>query len=107
MDPPLPGNVYAGAPYLRQLLPGGETVLSCQSTEGGREKPQMVVYIGNSRARSFKHRSVPIPLPSSVAGNWNSLFIKNTDTVTALTSAIVDGRYGLWAIDGRVVRSTT
>lgn len=103
LDTPLLPDVYAGAPYLRQL-PSGETVLSCQSTEGGRTKPQMVVYIGDNQARHFAHRSVPIELPSNVGGYWNSLFIKNAHTVTALTNTTVNGRGGLWAIDGYVVR---
>lgn len=105
---PLPPTVYAGAPYLRQL-PTGETVLSCQSREGGntgrvRARPQMVVYIGDRVARHFAHRSVPVELPGDVAGSWNSLFIKNSRTVTALTATRINGRNGLWAIDGYVVR---
>ena len=111
---PLPPQVYAGAPYLRQL-PSGETLLSCQSTEGGgmeggdtrgiRTKPQMVVYIGDSQARHFAHRSVPVELPGDVAGSWNSLFVKNSRTITALTATRINGRNGLWAIDGYVTRS--
>ncbi|RYG68274.1 exo-alpha-sialidase, partial [bacterium] len=43
--PAFPKGVYGGAPYIAQL-PSGETLLSCQSTEGGRKEPRMVVYIG-------------------------------------------------------------
>ncbi len=103
VTPPLAANIYAGAPYIRQL-PSGETILSCQSHEGGREKPQMVVYIGDSEARGFSRKSVPIALPPNVGGWWNSLFIKDADTITALTDTTINGQSGLWAIDGRVVR---
>jgi hypothetical protein len=103
VTPPLAASIYAGAPYIRQL-PGGETILSCQSQEGGRDKPQMVVYIGDSEARHFGHKSVPIALPPNVGGWWNSLFIKDADTVTALTDTTINGQSGLWAIDGHVVR---
>ena len=100
---PLPGHVYAGAPYLRQF-PSGETVLSCQSAEGGRGKPRMVVYVGDSSARNFGNPSIPFEVPGDAGGMWNSLFIKDARTVTALSATTVKGVYGLWAIDGRLVR---
>lgn len=103
VTPPLAANIYAGAPYIRQL-PSGETLLSCQSQEGGRDKPQMVVYIGDGEARRFGRKSVPIPLPGNVGGWWNSLFVKDADTITALTDTTINGQSGVWAIDGRVVR---
>lgn len=102
LKPPLPGSVYAGAPYLRQF-PSGVTVLSCQSTEGGREKPQMVVYLGDADAKNFGSRSVPFKIPGDVAGNWNALFIKDARTVTAISDTVIDGVHGLWAIDGRLI----
>jgi len=100
---PLPGKVYAGAPYLRQL-PNGETILSCQSTEGGRKEAQMVVYVGDDNARNFAQRSVPFRLPGNAKGLWNSLFVKDANTVTAISSAIIGGIAGVWAIDGKVIR---
>jgi hypothetical protein len=100
--PPLPPDVYAGAPYLCQL-PSGETLLSCQSTEG-HKKPRMVVYIGDRHARNFANRSVPFDLPEELEGLWNSLFVKDASTVTALSSATINGVRGLWAVDGRVSR---
>ena len=100
---PLPGRVYAGAPYIRQM-PTGETVLSVQSTEGGRSKPRMVVYVGDENARDFDGRSVPFEIPPDTAGHWNSLFVKDEHTVTAISSTTIDGVPGLWAIDGQLVR---
>ncbi|MBW3624172.1 MAG: glycoside hydrolase [Armatimonadetes bacterium] len=102
LKPPLPGSVYAGAPYLRQF-PSGETVLSCQSTEGGRKKPQMVVYLGDASAKNFGSRSVPFEIPGDVGGMWNALFIKDARTVTAISETVIDGVHGLWALDGRLI----
>jgi hypothetical protein len=101
--PPFKPGVYGGAPYLVQLS-SGETLLSCQSTEGGRRQPQMVVYIGNKSAADFSRKSVPIELPEDIAGNWNSLFVKNAETVMAVTATTIDGKQGVWAIDGHLQR---
>jgi hypothetical protein len=99
--PPLPPQVYAGAPYLRQF-PSGETVLSCQSDEGRRE-PVMVVYLGDADARNFRGPTVPFPTDAGKAGKWNALFVKNATTVTAISNTTIKGVTGLWAIDGRRV----
>lgn len=101
--PALPGNVYAGAPYLRQM-PGGETILSCQSNQGGRQQPQMVVYVGDREARNFRNPSAPFKLSGNVGGSWNSLFVKDSRTITALSDTAINGVRGLWAIDGRLMR---
>ncbi|WP_157947478.1 sialidase family protein [Abditibacterium utsteinense] len=101
--PALSHGVYAGAPYLAKLL-SGETILSVQSQEGGRKEPQMTVYIGDKEARNFTRKSIPVALPSQTAGNWNSVFVKDENTVTALTGTVINGRYGLWAIDGHIER---
>lgn len=102
--PPLPPDVYAGAPYVRQL-PGGETVLSCQMglPGTGDRHPRMTVYLGDNAARNFTRATLPFDVPNQDGGEfWNSLFIKNADTVTALTSTRIGGVGGLWAIDGYV-----
>lgn len=102
-SPPLAVSVYAGAPYLRQM-PGGETILSCQSNEGGRQKPAMTVYVGDSQARSFQNSSLPFATPSHISGSWNSLFVKDASTITAISDTVVNGVHGLWAIDGHLIR---
>jgi hypothetical protein len=102
----LPDSVYAGAPYLRQF-PGGETVLSVQSgegrlNEGTQRNSQMVVYVGDSDARNFAGKSVPFSVAPEASGLWNSLFIKDEITVTAISGTEINGVRGLWAIDGRL-----
>ena len=102
----LPDSVYAGAPYLRQF-PGGETVLSVQSgegrlNEGTQRNSQMVVYVGDSDARNFAGKSVPFQVAPEASGLWNSLFIKDEITVTAISGTVIDGVRGLWSIDGRL-----
>lgn len=104
LEEQLPAPVYAGAPYIRQF-PSGETVLSIQSAEDRNRidthtVSRMVVYIGDSSARNFTGKSIPFDVPPDTGGLWNSLFIKNERTVTAISSTVVDGVRGLWAIDG-------
>lgn len=94
-----PAAVYAGAPYLRQM-PSGTTVLSIQSTEGGRSQPQMVVYLGDRNAKHFTAPSIPIKLGTDTRGMWNALFVKSSNSVTAISSTTIQGVRGLWAIDG-------
>ncbi len=106
-----PAHTYAGAPYLRQL-PTGQTVLSCQSARDGKP-PQMVVYLGDADAKHFTSPSNPFPgseqTGSEQTGSeqtrqmWNALFVKNRDTVTALSSTSINGVRGVWAIDGHVI----
>jgi len=107
LDPPLTPAVYSGAPYLRQF-PSGETVLSIQSGEGRPrgntlDFSRMAVYIGDSDARNFTNRSFPFKVPDDASGLWNSLFIKNAATVTAISHTTIDDVRGPWAIDGRLV----
>jgi hypothetical protein len=101
---PLAAPVYAGAPYLRQM-PAGETVLSVQCTEG-RKEPLMLVYVGDDGARNFDGRSVPFAVPPDRGCWWNSLFVKDAGTVTAVSGTQPEGRAerGIWTIDGRLVR---
>ena len=93
-----PTNVeWGGAPYIRQM-PSGETILSFQSSVG-REKPQMVVYVGDENAKNFGGRTVPFQVPSNKGGWWGSLFVKDDKTITAISSC----NGGVWAIDGHIV----
>lgn len=105
---PLPTYVYAGAPYLVRL-PSGETILSVQSTEGRGEphdltNARMVVYVGDATAHHFTNRSIPFEPLTDSRGLWNALFVKDADTVTAISSTTVQGDRGLWAIDGQILR---
>jgi uncharacterized protein (TIGR03437 family) len=106
LETELPPAVYAGAPYLGQF-PTGETVLSVQSADdrnspGTLDSSRMVVYVGDSRAHGFTNASEPFTVPAGSNGLWNSLFIKNPVTVTAISGTTVGGVAGLWAIDGHL-----
>ena len=106
LETPLPAKVYAGAPYLRQF-PTGETVLSVQSADGRSSQgtldySQMAVYIGDSSAHGFTNISIPFPVPANANGLWNSLFIRNASTLTAISTTTLGGVYGLWSIDGHL-----
>lgn len=99
-------SVYVGAPFIAQF-PSGETLLSVQNADG-RPSPttqdfsQMVVYFGDPQARNFTNSSLPFSIPPTASGLWNSLFIKNAVTVTALSTTTINGVFGLWEIDGRL-----
>ncbi len=102
---PLPANWYGGAPCLRQLS-SGETLLSYQESEDGTlAAARMVVCIGDENARGFTNTTYPLADASAAPGqHWNSLFVKSDDTVTAVATATIKGRRGIWTIDGRVRR---
>ncbi|MHC4072411.1 MAG: sialidase family protein [Planctomycetota bacterium] len=100
---PLPLNVNAAAPYIRQFLTG-ETVLSCQIHEAGSE-PIMAVYVGDDKARNFSGKTIPFKVDPGKSGKWNSLFIKNTTTVAAISGTTIDGITGLWAVDGQIAET--
>ena len=111
LETPRAADVYAGAPYLVQL-PSGVTVLSVQSAEDRDELSthryaRMAVYVGDSTARNFTNRSFPFGVPSGASGLWNSLFVKDEATITAISGTTIDGTRGLWAIDGRITTRPT
>lgn len=97
---PLAPEVYAGAPYICQMV-SGITLLSVQSRERVPDE-EPVIYIGDAQARNFSGRSFPFKLEAGVAGLWNSLFVKNPDTVTLISTTKLNGRSGIWAIDGKI-----
>jgi hypothetical protein len=97
-------HVSASAPYLRQM-PSGETLLSFQRSETGEmQKAYMVVCIGDAEARHFDFPSRPFPIAEGSAQLWNSLFIKSSDTVIAVSETTIHGIPGIWSIEGRLVR---
>lgn len=101
LNPPLPVGRYGGAPYLRQLL-GGAMILSFQEAENNTVKPKMVVCIGDKEAHNFASPSLPFGRYVDAGQAWNSLFLKDAQTITALSSTQIKGIRGLWAIDGHV-----
>lgn len=103
----VPDDIYAGAPFIRQLSTG-ETILSYQGTEGRTNDmnfADMKVVIGNDQAINFQSKSVPFLIPANKSCLWNSLTVLNDDTVIAVTStnAYAD-RTEIWMIKGKVVR---
>lgn len=100
----LPSSVYDGAPYLRQMA-SGETILSFQRSDNGDLKfARMVVATGDAQARHFRNLSHPFPHTAGKSQLWNSLFVKNKDTITAISQTEINGVSGIWSIDGRMVR---
>ncbi|GGB20248.1 hypothetical protein GCM10011500_40470 [Mucilaginibacter rubeus] len=106
LTPKLQDTVYAGAPYLRQLL-SGETVLSYQSTQNRNhnwEQACMQVALGNSDAENFMSVPAPFNIPVDKHGLWNSLCVLNDDTIIALTSTNAFGNgTEIWMVKGKVV----
>ena len=97
---PLANPVYAGAPYLIRL-PNGATLLSLQSKENSLAE-QMVVYLGDANARVFAHPTRPFPSDIGQPCLWNSLFVKDAKTVIAIGNTTIDGKHGVWTIEGTV-----
>ncbi|MHA4894937.1 family 43 glycosylhydrolase [Pedobacter sp. PWIIR3] len=99
-------QLYAGAPYLRQLSTG-ETILSYQGTEGRANQmnyADMKVVVGDSEARNFGSKSTPFVIAAGNSCLWNSLAILDDDTIVALTSTSAFGsRSGIWMIKGHLV----
>lgn len=101
LAPPLPPSTYAGAPYIRQL-PSGEVLLSYQeSAKGNLETSRMAVCMGDREAKNFSSVTYPFP-GEAVPQLWNSLFVKDARTVTAVTDAPIGGVHGIWIVDGRL-----
>jgi len=63
----------------------------------------MAVYVGDAEAKDFGMKTTPFNTDPGRAGKWNSLFIKNATTVTAVSGTTIDGISGLWAIDGQLI----
>ncbi len=104
LTPKLPGVVYAGAPYLRQLH-SGQTILSYQSTENRDNNGDlacMQVAVGDSTARNFVNVSTPFNVPKDKHGLWNSLCVLHNDTIIALTSTNAFGSNAIWMIKGKL-----
>jgi hypothetical protein len=104
---PIANNIYAGAPYLRQLKTG-QTILSYQGTEGRTNSinfAEMKVVIGDNNARNFTKKTVPFIIASNKSGLWNSLAVLSDNTIIALTStnSYSSGNTEIWMIKGHVI----
>jgi hypothetical protein len=98
-----PPQTAASAPYLRQM-PSGETILSVQQSEtGDMHESRMVVYIGDAFAKNFDCPSYPFPESAGRSQLWNSLFVKDSRTVVALSETTINGVFGIWSVEGHFV----
>jgi hypothetical protein len=100
--PPLSGRVYAGA-SLPSTNAHGSHDLVVPERRGWSPKAANGRLHRRPCGAKLRHPSVPFPIPTDVGGMWNSLFVKDARTVTAISDTVVNGVHGLWAIDGRLV----
>ena len=99
-----PPQTAASAPYLRQM-PCGETLLSVQQSETGEmHQSRMVVYIGDASAKDFGRPSYPFPESAGRSQLWNSLFIKDRNTIIAVSETTINGTFGIWSVEGQFIR---
>lgn len=102
----LQDEVYAGAPYLRQLNKG-LTILSFQSTLNRTSDWQlstMKVAVGNNFAKKFVLTDDPFTIPENKHALWSSICILADDTIIAVTSTnAYDANTGIWMIKGKLV----
>lgn len=104
LQTPLEPRVYAGAPYLR-VLSSGETVLSFQQADDGDlQHSQMVVAIGDETAHNFSNLSRPFAGFKTGFQLWNALFIQDKRKITAIASTKIGDIFGVWTIEGNLVR---
>ena len=104
----LAAGVYAGAPYIIQLS-SGETLLSCQSSEGRAsvDYPIMQVYVGNAVAKNFCGRSTPFPFVGETQTQVQWCALEQTDSATVMATSSVTNRAsqnGIWIVSGHLLR---
>ncbi|MBQ7181409.1 MAG: exo-alpha-sialidase [Bacteroidaceae bacterium] len=107
----LAASVYAGAPYLIQLR-SGETLLSCQSSEGRKsaDYPIMQAYVGNTQAKSFCCRSTPFPFVGEADTKVQWCALAETSDSTVMATSSVSNRKaqnGIWITAGHICRPMT
>lgn len=105
----IPGEKYAGAPYIRRLN-SGEIILSYQGDEN-RAKNQwdlsdMIVCIGDSTGNNFNRKSLPFyfsdPAKTCL---WNSITVESDSTVIALSSTNAYGtKTAVYMIRGYILK---
>lgn len=97
-------DVYAGAPYIRQLN-NGVVVLSVQSTLNRKKDwrlSTMDVAVGQN-LNTLKLTNRPFNIPSEKSALWNSLCITKDNSIIALTSTNAFNDYtAIWMIRGKL-----
>lgn len=107
----LAASVYAGAPYIIQLS-SGETLLSCQSSEGRSsvDYPIMQTYVGNTSAKNFCCRSTPFPFVGEEKTQVQWCAMEQTDEHTVMATSSVTNRpsqNGIWITSGHIFHPIT
>jgi len=97
---------FGGAPYLLQL-PTGEILLSAHIGKGGdwHQNNYMQVMVGNKDAKNFGQLTTPWGiLPTNESAVNNSLFLKDQETVVAVSCRMfTDGSGGVYWLEGKIV----
>ena len=102
LQEPLAVAAYAGAPYLCQMA-DGTTILSSQlARDGELQNARMAVWTGDKNARDFAELSFPFAAFDAPKELWNSLWVKDSQTVSALASTKINGVFGVWCVDGTI-----
>ncbi len=102
-----------GAPYCIQL-PTGEIVITSHCDQTGQvwQTSRPRVYVGDNTGHNFKYGRMPLsggsPLPSGTGAYYNSLFLKDNDTVWLLiTKAKYSGsnrdESAIMMLEGKIV----
>lgn len=107
MSESFPDSVYMGAPYIVRL-PGGESLISYQTTAGRTEEWElscMEVAVGDASARSFTNRTRPFNVPLDHEGKWNAVAVADSSTVIAVSASDKDGQeIAPWVKKGYIFR---
>ncbi|MGC8823892.1 MAG: sialidase family protein [Bacteroidales bacterium] len=96
---------HGGAPYIIQL-PTGETILSVHRYRGGdwHQNNDMQVMIGNNRAKNFEQLTTPYLLPMGESAVNNSLFLKDSTTIVAISCRMFTvGLGGIYWLEGQIL----
>lgn len=101
-----PSNIYAGAPYLRQLNTD-EFLLSVQSTFNRNKEwnlSNMNLIIFDKNLSEYKFLDNPFSIPTDKSALWNSfLILKDNKTIIALTSTNAYNNYNaVWIKKGTI-----
>jgi hypothetical protein len=97
---------HGGAPYVLQL-PTGEVALSAHIYRGGdwHQNNYMQVMLGDNNAKNFQQISSPWGyLPNNESAVNNSLFLKDSETLVAVSCRMfTNGSGGVYWIEGKIV----
>jgi len=95
----------AANPELLQLRNGRILLCYNERPDDGESPYGISIVFSDDSGKSWgKSKRIFEVGRTMAAGCGNSLFAKNSDTVTLISTTKIDGKSGIWAIDGKVVR---